>query len=153
MKQSIEQIILKNKKAYFEYEVLDEYISGIVLSGCEIKSIRARDVSLSDAWCAFDERGELYIKNMHISPYDHRGFAKVEPKRDRKLLLTKRELHKLQDKVKTKGLTIAPLGLFIASNGLCKLKIALVKGKHTYDKSKSIKERDLSRSMQRDIKQ
>ena len=141
-------ILIDNRKANYNYFLLEEYVAGIVLIGCEIKSIRNRDVNMSDSYCTF-VGNELIIKNMHISPYKNSGFAygDYDPKRDRKLLLTKRELRKLQRDVQTKGITIVPVNLYTTDKGLVKLTIAVAKGKHTYDKSQSIKERDLDREM------
>jgi len=141
-------IFIDNRKANYNYFILDEYVAGIVLKGCEIKSIREREVNMSDSYCTF-VNGELFIKNLHISPYKNSGFAykDYEPKRDRKLLLTKRELRKLQNDVKTKGNTIIPVNMFVNESGFVKLTIATAKGKHTYDKSQTIKERDLDREI------
>ena len=141
-------ILIDNRKANYNYFLLEEYVAGIVLIGCEIKSIRNRDVNMSDSYCTF-VGNELIIKNMHISPYKNSGFAygDYDPKRDRKLLLTKRELRKLQRDVQTKGITIVPVNLYTTDKGLVKLTIAVAKGKHTYDKSQSIKEMDLDREM------
>ena len=141
-------ILIDNRKANYNYFLMEEYVAGIALIGCEIKSIRNRDVNMSDSYCTF-VGNELIIKNMHISPYKNSGFAygDYDPKRDRKLLLTKRELRKLQRDVQTKGITIVPVNLYTTDKGLVKLTIAMAKGKHTYDKSQSIKERDLDREM------
>lgn len=141
-------ILIDNRKANYNYFLLEEYVAGIVLVGCEIKSIRNRDVNMSDSYCTF-VGDELIIKNMHISPYKNSGFAygDYDPKRDRKILLTKRELRKLQKDVQVKGYTIVPVNLYTNDKGLVKLTIAMAKGKHTYDKSQTIKERDLDREM------
>ena len=141
-------ILIDNRKANYNYFLLEEYVAGIVLKGCEIKSIRNRDVNMSDSYCTF-VGNELIIKNMHISPYKNSGFTykDYDPKRDRKLLLTKRELRKLQKDVQAKGYTIVPVNLYTNDKGLVKLTIAMAKGKHTYDKSQTIKERDLDREM------
>jgi SsrA-binding protein len=141
-------ILIDNRKANYNYFLLENYVAGIALKGCEIKSIRNRDVNMSDSYCTF-VGNELIIKNMHISPYKNAGFTyqDYDPKRDRKLLLTKRELRKLQKDVQTKGYTIVPVNLYTNDKGLVKLTIAMAKGKHTYDKSQSIKERDLDREM------
>jgi SsrA-binding protein len=141
-------ILIDNRKANYNYFLLEEYVAGIVLIGCELKSIRNRDVNMSDSYCTFIDN-DLYIKNLHISPYKNSGFAyqDYDPKRDRKLLLTKRELRKLQRDVQTKGITIVPVNLYTTDKGLVKLTIAMAKGKHTYDKSQTIKERDLDREM------
>ena len=141
-------ILMDNRKANYNYFLLEEYVAGIVLEGCEVKSIRNRDVNMSDSYCTF-VGNELIIKNMHISPYKNSGFTykDYDPKRDRKLLLTKRELRKLQKDVQAKGYTIVPVNLYTNDKGLVKLTIAMAKGKHTYDKSQTIKERDLDREM------
>jgi len=141
-------IFIDNRKANYNYFLLDEYVAGIVLIGCEIKSIRDGGVSMSDTYCTFVD-DELYVKNLHISPYKNSGFSykDYDPKRDRKLLLKKKELRKLHQSVKTKGYTIVPVNLHTNDKGLVKVTIALAKGKHTYDKSQSIKERDLDREM------
>lgn len=147
-KKTINKINIENRKARFDYEFINTYTAGMVLQGCEVKSIRNGDVSMSDSYCVF-ENDELYLKNMHISPYKDSGFAYTdyEPKRDRKLLLTRHELRKLHQSVKMNGLTIVPVRLYSTEKGLMKIVIALAKGKHSYDKSKSIKERDLDREM------
>ena len=141
-------ILIDNRKANYNYFLLEEYVAGIALIGCEVKSIRNRDVNMSDSYCTF-VGNELIIKNIHISPYKNSGFTykDYDPKRDRKLLLTKRELRKLQKDVQIKGHTITPVNLYINDKGLVKLTIAMAKGKHTYDKSQTIKERDLDREM------
>ena len=141
-------ILIDNRKANYNYFLLEEYVAGIALIGCEVKSIRNRDVNMSDSYCTF-VGNELIIKNIHISPYKNSGFTykDYDPKRDRKLLLTKRELRKLQKDVQTKGYTIVPVNLYTNDKGLVKLTIAMAKGKHTYDKSQTIKERDLDREM------
>lgn len=141
-------ILIDNRKANYNYFLLEEYAAGIVLEGCEVKSIRNRDVNMSDSYCTF-VGNELIIKNMHISPYKNSGFTykDYDSKRDRKLLLTKRELRKLQKDVQAKGYTIVPVNLYTNDKGLVKLTIAMAKGKHTYDKSQTIKERDLDREM------
>ena len=141
-------ILIDNRKANYNYFLLEEYVAGIVLEGCEVKSIRNRDVNMSDSYCTF-VGNELIIKNMHITPYKNSGFTykDYDSKRDRKLLLTKRELRKLQKDVQVKGYTIVPVNLYTNDKGLVKLTIAMAKGKHTYDKSQTIKERDLDREM------
>ena len=141
-------ILIDNRKANYNYFLLEEYVAGIVLEGCEVKSIRNRDVNMSDSYCTF-VGNELIIKNMHISPYKNSGFTykDYDPKRVRKLLLTKRELRKLQKDIQAQGYTIVPVNLYTNDKGLVKLTIAMAKGKHTYDKSQTIKERDLDREM------
>ncbi len=141
-------ITIKNKKAYFEYFFLEEFVAGIQLTGTEIKSIREGKANFVDSYCAF-EGSELFVKNLHIAEYTMGTHYNHEPKRDRKLLLNRRELKKLQTKSTEKGLTIIPIRLFINDRGLAKLAIALAKGKHSYDKRESIKQRDMDRDMDR----
>lgn len=135
---------IKNRKASFEYSFLDTYIAGIQLVGVEIKSIRNGRVNLSEAFCVF-QHGELYLKNTHISPYENAGYVKVDPLRDRKLLLNKKELRKLSEGVSRKGLTIIPTNMFINDRGLCKVEICLCQGKKNYDKRESLKEKDIKK--------
>ncbi len=139
-------IEIKNKKAEYLYFLLEMFVAGIVLKGTEIKSIRTAKVSLKESYCVV-KNGEVFVKNMHISEYRYGSYENHEPKRDRKLLLNKREIKKLENKVKEKGLSIIPVRLFVAENGLAKLEIALAKGKKTYDKRESLKEKDLGRQM------
>jgi SsrA-binding protein len=140
-------ISIKNRRASFEYFVVEKLIAGIVLTGTEIKSIRDGKVNLSDAYCGFDKH-ELYVREMHIAEYSHGTYNNHEPKRERKLLLNRRELKKLSTKVKEKGFTIIPLCLFIDDNGRAKLEIALAKGKHHYDKREDLKSRDIKREIE-----
>lgn len=142
------KINIINKKASFEYHLLDSYEAGIQLTGTEIKSIREGKASLSEAYCTFIQN-ELFIKNMHVAEYTHGTHYNHEPKRMRKLLLNKNELKKLYSKTKEKGLTIIPVKLFINERGFAKLEIALAKGKKVYDKRESIKQRELGREMKR----
>lgn len=137
-------IEVKNRRASFDYEFIETYTAGIVLTGTEIKSIREGKASLVESYCYFNG-GELYVKNMHIAEYWWGSWGKHDPRRDRKLLLTRKELIKLQRAVKEKGLTIVAVKLFIADNGYAKLLIALARGKKVYDKRESIKEKDLRR--------
>ena len=146
-----QNINIRNKKAFFEYEMLETFIAGIQLAGTEIKSIRSGKASLVDSYCQFT-LGELYVKNMHISEYDFGNINNHEAKRDRKLLLQKRELGKLSKKLKESGLTIVPLKLFITEKGLAKLEIALAKGKKVYDKRETLKAKDSKRDMDRAMK-
>lgn len=139
---------ISNRRASFDYEFLETYTAGIVLAGTEIKSVRAGKASLQDSFCYFVD-GELYVKGMNIAQYFWGSWGQHEPKRDRKLLLQKRELKHLAQAVKTKGLTIIAVKMFIADNGYAKLVIALAKGKKQYDKRQSIKEKDLRREMER----
>jgi len=140
---------IKNRRARFEYEILDTYTAGIVLSGTEIKSIRQSKASIAEGFCEFNERGELFVVNMQIDEYSHGTHYNHKPKAESKLLLNKRELQKLHKEVKTSGLTIIPLLLFINDSGFAKLTIGLAKGKKLYDKRESIKERDTKRNLDR----
>jgi SsrA-binding protein len=143
------KIDIRNKKASFDYEFLETFTAGIVLSGTEIKSVREGKVSLVDSWCYFSGN-ELYVRNMNIAEYWWgSAFSRQEPKRDRKLLLTRKELNKLQRAVKEKGLTIVTTRMFISENGYAKVNIALARGKREFDKRESIKEKDLRRESER----
>ena len=142
---------IKNKRASFDYEFLDLYTCGIVLTGTEIKSIRQNKASLVDTYCIFIG-GELWVKNMHIAEYFYGSYNNHQARRDRKLLLTKKELRKLQQTDKAAGLTIVPVRMFINEKGLCKVVIALAKGKKEYDKRDSLKEKDDQREMDRIMK-
>ncbi|MCM1530905.1 MAG: SsrA-binding protein SmpB [Bacteroides sp.] len=139
---------IKNKKAEYQFFLIDRYTAGIVLTGTEIKSIRAGKASVGEAFCVF-LGNELFIKNMYVAEYSHGSAFNHVPRRDRKLLLNKRELRKLQGKIKEKGLTIIPVVLFIDENGRAKMEIALAKGKKLYDKRETLKEKDIKRQMQR----
>ncbi|WP_420399962.1 SsrA-binding protein SmpB [Flagellimonas sp.] len=142
-------INIKNKRARFDYEILDTYTAGIVLGGTEIKSIRLGKASLSQSFCEFNERGELFVINMQVDEYSHGGYYNHKPKAERKLLLNKRELKKLRREVTTSGLTIIPINLFINEKGLAKVNIGLAKGKKLYDKRETIKDRDNKRDLSR----
>ena len=149
MSKAKSKVQINNRRASFDYEFLETYTAGIVLVGSEIKSIRAGKASLADAYCYFDTLGQLYVRNLNISPYFWASWGAHEPKRDRKLLLTARELRHLRQAVKEKGLTIVAVRLYIAENGYAKLLIALAKGKKVFDKRQSIKEKDMRREMER----
>ena len=140
---------IKNKKARFEFEILDKYTAGIVLSGTEIKSIRNSKASIAESFCEFNEQGELFIINMTIEEYLFGNYYNHKPKAERKLLLNKRELRKLEKEVKNVGLTIVPLRLFLNEKGFAKLEIALAKGKKLYDKRDTIKDRENKRDLDR----
>ena len=144
-------INIRNKKASFEYELIEKYIAGILLSGTEIKSIRNGKVSLNDAYCQF-YAGELFAKNVHISEYELGTCNNHPAKRDRKLLLNKKELQKLDRKVKESGYTIIPTRLFINERGLAKMEIALARGKKVYDKRETLKRKDTDREIDRAMK-
>jgi SsrA-binding protein len=141
-------IINKNKKAYFEYEILDKFTAGIVLIGTEVKSIKESKVSISEAYCTITD-GEIYILGMHVSDYKKIKHTNHAPLRNRKLLLNRKEIDKLSKSIKEKGLTIVPLSVFISDTGLIKIEIGLAKGKKVYDKRESIKEKDQKRNLER----
>ena len=146
-KKTTKNIAIKNKRASFEYMLLAKYVAGMVLTGTEIKSIRASKVSLQEAYCYFSQ-GELWVKGMHIAAYAQGNIYNHVENRERKLLLNRKELDKLM-RNKEKGMTIVPVQLFVNDRGLAKLQIALAKGKKLYDKRQHIKERDLERARQR----
>ena len=142
-------IQIKNRKARFEYEILDRYTAGIVLAGTEIKAIREGKASIAESFCEFSERGELFVINMTIEEYSHATHYSHKPKSERKLLLNRSELKKLEKDVKNSGLTIIPLLLFTNDRGLAKVEIALCRGKKLYDKRETIKDRDNKRDLSR----
>ena len=142
-------IQIKNRKARFEYEILDKYTAGIVLVGTEIKAIREGQASIAESFCEFNLKGELFVINMTVQEYDFGNHYNHAPKAERKLLLNKKELKKLEKEVRNSGLTIVPLKLFINEKGFAKLKIALAKGKKLYDKRETIKDRDNKRDLDR----
>ena len=144
----VKQVDIRNRRASFEYAFLETYTAGLVLTGTEIKSIRQGKVNLQDAYCLF-LNDELYVRQMSISAYTEGTYNNHDPLRDRKLLLTKRELRKLTNSLKDQGLTIVPVRLYTSPRGFAKLDIALAKGKKLYDKRDSIKDRDVTRTMQR----
>lgn len=141
-------IHIRNKRASFDYEFLEEYNAGIILTGTEIKSVRAGKASLVDSYCYFD-KGELWVKGIHIAEYRLGTYYNHEEKRERKLLLTRKELRKLERNVKESGLTIIPVRMFITDKGWAKLRIALAKGKKEYDKRETLKLKDAKRDMDR----
>lgn len=145
MKNSIN---IKNRKAKFEYEILDKYVAGIKLAGTEIKSIREGKASIAESFCEFSN-GELFVINMTVEEYSHATYFNHNPKNARKLLLNKKELRKLEKEVKHSGLTIVPLRVFINERGLAKMQIALAKGKKLYDKRETIKDRESQRRLDR----
>ncbi|QSS97189.1 SsrA-binding protein SmpB [Psychroflexus sp. ALD_RP9] len=140
---------IKNKKAKFQYEILDKYTAGIVLAGTEIKAIREGKANIAESFCEFNEKGELFVINMDIQEYSHATHFNHQPKSERKLLLNKQELRKLNKQVKNTGLTIIPLRMFLNDRGYAKLQIALAKGKKLYDKRETIKDRDTKRKLDR----
>ena len=143
------KINIQNRKARFQYEILDKYMAGIVLTGTEIKSIRESKASIAESFCEFNDKGELFVVNMTIEEYKFGNYYNHRPKAERKLLLTRRELKKLHKEVKNSGLTIIPLKLFINDRGLAKLNIALARGKKLYDKRDTIKDRENKRRLDR----
>ena len=143
------KVNIQNKRARFEYVLLDEYTAGIVLTGTEIKSLRNSKASIAESFCEFNESGELFTVNMNIDEYAFGTRFNHRPKAQRKLLLNKKELKKLYKEVKNSGLTIVPLRLFINDKGFAKLRIALAKGKKLYDKRETIKDRDNKRTLDR----
>jgi len=150
-KKNKNKYFFKNRKASFEFEWIEEYVAGIKLVGTEIKSIRAGHVNFNDSYCTFIGN-ELFIKNLNIAEYEYGTDQNHDATKDRKVLLTKRELIKLREKVQEKGLTIIPTSLFISESGFAKLNIALAKGKKEYNKKQSIMEQDIARQMDRDLK-
>lgn len=144
-----QNINIKNKRARFDYEILDTYTAGIVLGGTEIKSIRLGKANISQSFCEFNDKGELFVINMQVDEYSHGSYYNHKPKAERKLLLNKRELKKLRKEVTTTGLTIIPLNLFINDRGLAKMNIGLAKGKKLYDKRETLKDRDNKRNLSR----
>lgn len=144
----MKSVNIQNKKARFEFHLLDKFVAGIQLSGTEIKSIRLGKVNITDSFCNFREN-ELYITGMQIDEYKFGSYANHQPKRDRKLLLNKQELDKLQKKLKDVGLTIVPLKLFINDKGWAKIEIALAKGKKLFDKREDLKKKDIKRDIER----
>ena len=139
---------IANRRARYEYEFIDTYEAGIMLHGTEVKALRAGQANMADAYCYF-KKDELYIRNLYIKEYAHGTDANHEPKRERKLLLRRRELRRLDKKVKEKGLTIVPVKLFMTDRGLVKLEIALARGKNTFDKRDSLKKKDEKRALDR----
>jgi len=143
---------IKNKKASFKYFLLDEFTAGMVLMGSEIKSIRASKANLADAYCKMRD-GELFLINMYISPYENAGYAQHSDRRERKLLLGKIELKKIDRKLKDAGITIVPTLVFISEKGHAKIKIALAKGKNIGDKREDVKQKDLKRESDRGFRE
>ncbi len=141
-------VIARNKRASFDFELIERFTAGLQLTGTEIKSIRAGKASIKEAYCYLHE-GEAWIKNMHIAEYEQAGWFNHEARRERKLLLTKGELRKLGKQVRTKGFTIVPTRLFITPRGWAKLEIALARAKKQHDKREAIKQKDMKREMER----
>lgn len=146
--KSVNTINIKNRRAKFEYEILDTFVAGIKLAGTEIKAIRAGKASIAESFCEF-QNNELFVINMTVEEYSHATHFNHDPKSARKLLMKRRELQKLEKEVKNSGLTIVPLRLFINDRGLAKLQISLARGKKLYDKRETIKDRDSKRNLDR----
>lgn len=147
----MEKINIRNKRASFEYEFIETFVAGIQLFGTEIKSIRAGKANIGDSFCYFNNN-ELYVKEMHISEYKFGSYYNHEEKRERKLLLNRKELDKLDRKTKESGLTIVPLRIFLNQKGFAKMEIALCRGKKHYDKRESLKQKDHKREIDRMMK-
>ncbi len=148
MKGGAGNIVIKNKKASHDYEFLEKFVAGIILSGTEIKSIRLGKATIADSYCFFNN-GELFIKGMHIAEYWWGNLNNHDPLRERKLLLTSRELRKIERKIKETGLTIIVIKIFINARGLAKAEIAISRGKKEYDKRETLKRKDAAREMDR----
>lgn len=144
-------VVIANKKASFNFQLMESFHAGIMLSGTEVKPLREGKASLNDSFCFF-RKGELWIKNLHISEYKYGNYNNHEPLRIRKLLLNKREMQRLQEKVKERGLTIVPVQIYFNERGFAKIEIALARGKKTFDKRESIKERDTKKMMDRALR-
>jgi SsrA-binding protein len=142
-------INIRNRQASFEYELLDKYVAGMVLMGTEIKSIREGKVNLQDGFCYFNQHGEIFVKGINITPYAQGTHYNHDATRERKLLLKRSELKKLEGKIEEKGLTLVPVRLFLNDRGLAKLEIALAKGKKLHDKRDSIRDREAKRELNR----
>ncbi|MEY3946825.1 MAG: SsrA-binding protein SmpB [Bacteroidota bacterium] len=142
---------IKNRTATFEYFIEDRFDAGMVLTGTEVKALREGKASFNDSYCLMDH-GELYIKGLHISPYSHGSYANHAPTRDRKLLLKKKEINKIVQKLKEKGYTIIPLKIYFSDRGFAKIQVGLGKGKKLHDKRETIKERETEREIKRYLK-
>ena len=148
---SSKEINIRNKRARFEYHLMETYTAGIQLSGTEIKSIRNSKASILEAYCIYD-KGEVWIRNMHITEYENGSFYNHRPRADRKLLLNRREIDKIEKFLQVKGNTLIPLRLFISENGWVKVEIACAQGKKLHDKRQDLKEKDDRRDMDRALK-
>ncbi|HWB61952.1 MAG TPA: SsrA-binding protein [Chitinophagales bacterium] len=146
-----DKINIKNKRAGFEFEILDRFDAGIQLTGSEIKSIRSGGGSLTEAFCVLRD-GELWVKNMNIPEYSHGSYANHEPTRMRKLLLKKRELERIEDKIKERGLSVIPIRLFVNERGYAKVEVGLGRGKKKFDKRESLKQKENKRELDRVMK-
>lgn len=148
MAKTVKKIEILNKKAGFNFHIEDRYEAGMQLKGTEVKSIRNHQLNMGDSYCFMNE-GELYVKNMHISEFQQASYGAHDPLRERKLLLNKRELRKIEQKIKTKGYAVFPIKLYESDRGFFKLEIGLGQGKKTFDKRDDLKEKDIKRDLQR----
>jgi SsrA-binding protein len=146
-KKNREHSVTRNKKAFFEYAIEETFEAGIVLTGAEIKSIRAKKVSISEGYCFFDDKQVFKIRGMRIAEFKNAGYVQQNPDRDKCLLLTKNELKKITNKLKDQGITVIPIEVFISPKGFAKLEIGLGKGKKIYDKRESLKDKDIRREI------
>lgn len=146
-KKQRENSITRNKRAFYEYAIGDSFEAGLVLTGAEIKSVRAKKVSISEAYCFFDEDGIFKIKGMRISEFKNAGYVGQNPDREKLLLLNKQELNKIKNQLKDQGNTVVPLEVFISEKGFAKLEVAIAKGKKLHDKRDSLKDRDVQREI------
>jgi SsrA-binding protein len=142
---------IRNRQAYYDFFIDDKYDAGMVLTGTEVKSLRAGRASFNDSYCYF-HRGEMWIKSLHIAEYSHGTSSNHDPLRERKLLLNRKELRKIESKIKEKGITVVPLRIFFSDKGIAKMEIGLGKGKKLYDKRETIKQRDNQREMKKFIR-
>ena len=142
---------IRNRQAYYDYLIDDKYDAGMVLTGTEVKSLRAGRASFNDSYCYF-HRGEMWIKSLHIAEYSHGTSSNHDPLRERKLLLNKKELRKIESKIKEKGITVVPLRIFFSEKGIAKIELGLGKGKKLYDKRETIKQRDNQRELKKFIR-
>lgn len=152
MKTNRPNIEIKNRKALFDYEVIEKVTAGIVLTGTEIKSIRLGKASLIDSFCYISDKNEIWLKNSYIAKFEIAAMMNHEERRERKLLMNKQEIRRWKKSLINQGITIVPLKMFIDNKGFCKIDLALCRGKKSYDKRESIKEKDIKRELERDIK-
>ena len=145
------KVIVSNRKARYDFAIMETFEAGLALMGTEVKSLREGKANLRDSFASV-ENGELILHGLHISPYSHSSVTEVDPRRDRKLLVKKREIRRLTGKIKEKGLTLVPLKLYFNERGLAKVELALAKGKRSYDKRHAIAERDADRDLRREMK-
>lgn len=150
-KKKTDKMIAQNRHAFHDYEILEKFEAGIELVGCEVKSLQENNAQLTDAFCMV-RRGECFLNNLHIPPYSHGNLNNVDSDRKRKLLLHKKEIRHLQEKIEEKGLAVVPLKLYWGHGGKVKVEIALARGKKLHDKRQSMKERTIARDIERELK-